>query len=95
MSTKTDWKDICGQLAKKVSFAIDWLAPKGGGTGLIYNSKKGGAIYWKHDFADALELIPGVSVDREIMLISDLPRNKQKKAIKELEARRALKKEAA
>ena len=91
-----DWKFIAEQLAQKVNFAINWLSPKGGGSGVIYNSNTNQAIYWKNSFADALELIPGVTVDREKMLISDLPRPKQKKALAELEARRAVaKKEAA
>jgi hypothetical protein len=40
--------------------------------------------HWNDYFADALELIPGINVDREIMTAKRLPVTQRKKAIKKI-----------
>jgi hypothetical protein len=58
-----DWKAIAKTLAQKAIFAIYNL--KANGTGIIWNMHTGKTIHWKDDFADALELIPRIKIDRE------------------------------
>ncbi|MCW0218367.1 MAG: hypothetical protein OJI67_08605 [Prosthecobacter sp.] len=84
-----DWKEIAFALARQVNFSIQYLAPRGGGSGLLLNIKTGESRHWKEDAADALELIPGLKVDREMMHLMSLPRQQREKKIKTLAARRS------
>lgn len=88
-AAETDWKKIAYALAGKVNFAIQYLAMRGGGSGNLYDSKTGKVTHWKDDLADTLEMLPGLTVDREMMHLCGLPRSQREKAIKALKAKRA------
>lgn len=94
MSTKksaapTDWKSIAEVLAQRVMFAIDHL--KGEGAGVVGDLSKPSSEWqhWRDYFADAIEMIPGVKIDRELMHIRNLPRSKRDKAYADIIKRRA------
>ncbi len=77
-----NWKKIAEGLAQRVNFAVTYL--KAPGSGQILNMKTGKGQSWREYFADGLEAVPGVKVDREIMHLYDLPWTKRKKALREL-----------
>lgn len=87
--TKGQWKDVALTLARQVNFAINYLVPRGGGSGILFNVKTGEQRHWKEDAADALEKIPGVKIDREVMHLMSLPNKQRSKAIEALNKRRA------
>lgn len=81
MSTKTtekepDWKAIAVALWHKVSFAVANFELKG--PGVVIDTKTFEMRHWKDDFADALELMPGVKVDRD-KLHEEKPKKRRKK----------------
>ena len=81
----TDWKAVALALAQRVNFAIQHCDSKGSGmlhleTGLITG--------WRDYMAEAMEMIPGVVIDREIMATLSLPNAKRKKAQTEIKAAR-------
>jgi hypothetical protein len=79
--TETDWKAIAMALGQRVNFAINNLAPKGGGSGQIMTVSDGDKVAklrnWKEHFADAIDLIPGIQVDREVMHANSLPKKER------------------
>lgn len=82
----TDWKSVAIELANKVNFALANLAPRGGGSGLVYNTKTGKTSHWRDGFADALEMLPGLQVDREASHALDLSKKERDKFFKKLRA---------
>jgi len=74
-----NWKAIAETLAKDVLFAINNLTSSG--SGLVMGGspldKEVSLRHWKEMFADSLETIPGVKIDRESMYKS----RKQKKKL--------------
>ncbi len=86
----TDWKKIAEKLAQKVMWSVMYLDTPGR-SGMMINMKTGKSSHWREDFADALEQIPGVRIDREKMRIFSLPYGKQRKARNELDEKRATK----
>jgi hypothetical protein len=88
--TEVDWKEIATQLARRVNFAINHLTSVGSGLVLNYQPEREFAdtIHWRDYFADGMELIPGVKVDRDVLHCLNLPRNKRRKAIDNLKAMR-------
>lgn len=81
-----NWKEIAEQLAQRVNFALGALHSRN--SGLLMNVKTGQARHWREYMADGLEMIPGITVDRELSMTFELPRSKQRKAQKELKAKR-------
>lgn len=75
-----DWKHIATQLARRVNFAIVNCNATGG----IYNAKTNQITGWREYMADGLEMIPGITVDREMMATLDLPKAKRRKVQKEI-----------
>ena len=86
MPTKkeTDWKTIAVELLKRVDFAMQNLRPPPG-SGTLYNLKTGTMRPWREYFADAVEMVPGVTVDREALHAYDLPPKKRKEFFKNRE----------
>lgn len=82
MTAEPDWKAIALHLGQQVNFAITYLSPKSG-SGLILNTNTGETQNWKERFADALERIPGVKVDREAMHALSLPARERRKFFKD------------
>ena len=82
----TDWKAIALSLAQRVNFAMQSCDCKGGG---MLNLETGAVTGWRDYMAEAMEMIPGVVVDREIMATLYLPLAKRKKAQAEIKAARA------
>ena len=86
----TDWKKIALELAQRVNFAVSNL--KAPGSGMIGNFSPGASDvsmqHWMDYFAEAMEMIPGVKVDREVMMVNNLPPSKRKKAWAEIKAAR-------
>lgn len=87
-----DYKVIALELAQRLNFAIQHFQPKGGGA--IYNEKTGSIQGWREYFADGLEMLPGVKVDREILNAMYLPRAKRNKEIQRIKDQRAADKAA-
>ena len=73
----TDWKAIAMKLMRQCEFAIGSLKADGW-EGILLDTS-GPEItqrHWKEDMADAMELIPGLKVNREAM---HQPRKKRRK----------------
>lgn len=88
----TDWKAIALQLGQRVNFAVRNL--KAPGMGIVGNFDKPSSEWqhWHEYFADAMDMVPGVTVDREGMKVYRLPLNKQGKAFRDLATRRSAEK---
>lgn len=85
LGAEPNWKDIACQLAQRVNFAITRLTCSG--SGLLLDLETGTSQHWRDYLADGVELIPGVTVNRELMHTFGLPRSKQKKAQAEIAAK--------
>ena len=83
---ETDWKKIAYALAQRVNFAVTNCECQGGG---MLNSETMQIIGWRDYMVEALEMIPDVKVDREILATLSLPRLKRKKAQADIKASRA------
>ena len=81
--SEPDWKEIAITLWSDVNFAAANL--KTTGSGMLYNPDTGTSRHWKERFADSLELMPGVTVDREAMHAMDLPKKQRLKFFKDRE----------
>jgi hypothetical protein len=82
----TDWKAIALALAQRVNFAMTSCSC---GSGALFDVENGTLTSWRVYMAEAMEMVPGVSVDREIMGTLDLPLGKRKKAQAAIKASRA------
>ena len=82
----TDWKAIAMELARRVNFAVTNLKSNGGG---MLDLNTGKITGWREYMAEGLEMIPGITVDREILATLELPPSKRKKAQAEIKAKRA------
>lgn len=80
---KPDWEAIAMTLGRDVIFALNHL--KAPGSPMIYNREKGEMRHWRERFADSLEMIPEVKVDREAMHALDLPAKERRKFFKDRE----------
>ena len=86
-----DWEEIATALAQRVNFAIANL--KTTGSGVIADMSKPSKQWqhWRDYMADAIEMYPGLTVDRELMHLNELPRIKRAKAHEKIMAERAKK----
>ena len=82
----TDWKAIALALAQRVNFAMTRCSCGGG---MLLHAETGQLTPWREYMAEAMEMIPGVTLDREIMGTLDLPPAKRKKAQAAIKASRA------
>ena len=73
-------------LGQRVNFAIQNCDSKGSG---MLNLETGQITQWRDYMAEAMEMIPGVVIDREIMSTLYLPMAKRKKAQDDIKAKRA------
>lgn len=80
----TDWKSIAIALAQRVNFAVTNLD----GAGMLLNTNTMKTQFWRDYMVEALELMPGVEVDREILATLSLSKSKRKKAQAEIIDRR-------
>lgn len=80
----TDWKAIAMALAQRVNFAVTNCDCKGG----LMNLETGQATGWRDYMVEAMEMIPGLKVDREILGTLHLPLTKRRKAQAEIRKRR-------
>lgn len=87
-----DWKSIALALAQRVNFAVQYCDCKGGG---LMNLETAKVTPWRDYMAEALEMVPGIVIDREILSAMSLPAAKRKKAIAEIKAARKATKEQA
>lgn len=81
----TDWKAIALALGQRVNFAITNLDSKGAG---LFDTQTGTFRSWREYMVEALEMIPGVAVDREVLSTLRLPPAKRRKAQEEIRKRR-------
>ena len=82
----TDWKAIALALAQRVNFAMTRCSC---GSGAMFDVDSGAIFSLREYMAEAMEMIPGVTLDREIMGTLDLPPAKRKKAQAAIKASRA------
>lgn len=82
---EADWKAIALALGQRVNFAVQQCDCKGGG---MFNTETGQITGWRDYMAEALQMIPGVVIDREILATLNLPAAKRKKAQAEIKASR-------
>ena len=82
----TDWKAIAMALGQRVNFAVTNLDCKSGG---MLDLETGKVTPWRDYMVEALEMIPGVKVDREILSTLYLPAAKRRKAQAAIRAARA------
>ena len=75
-----DWKAIALALAQRVNFAMRHL--KCDGSGVIGNLEKPTSEWqhWTRYMAEAMEMIPGVKIDYEMLDTMALPKAQRKKA---------------
>lgn len=73
-----NWQKIAGALYRNCAFAIKYLRGRDG-SDVMVNTVTGKTRHWKHDFADSMEMIPGVKVDRDAMIACGLPRKQRQK----------------
>lgn len=86
-----NWRVIAYELSECLVTALRHLHAKGGGILVNRNDTMDTGIHWRNKFANAIELIPGITVDREMSFICDLPRSQQEPARKKLLEKRKLK----
>jgi hypothetical protein len=84
----TDWKAIALALGQRVNFAVQKCDCKGGG---MLDTETMKITSWRDYMAEALEMIPGVVIDREILGTLNLPLAKRRKAQAEIRAKRTAK----
>lgn len=85
--SEPDWKGIAWKLMRQCEFALTKLKADGW-TGELMDMS-GPTIttrHWKEDMADAMDLIPGVKVDREAMHACSLPKKQRDKFFAERRA---------
>lgn len=80
-----DWKAIALELGQRVNFAIQHLD---GRSGFMFNEKTMEFTHWHDYFAEGMEMLPGVKIDREILATMRLPKRQGDKARREIKARR-------
>ncbi len=87
MTDATNWKEVAIALAQRVNFAMVNCECKGGG---MLNTETMKITNWRDYMAEAMEMIPNVTIDREIMATLNLPRAQRIKEQKRIrEARKA------
>ena len=84
MQDTTDWKKIALALAQRVNFAVTNCKSSGG----LLNSDTGVITPWRDYMVEALELIPGCVVDREVLATLDMPPAQRRKALAQMRARK-------
>lgn len=82
---KTNWEEVARSLAERVDFAVRHLKGDGG----FMDMGTGAFKPWREYMAEGMEMIPGCTVDREILDACSLPKSKRIKAIAEIKAKRA------
>lgn len=82
-----DWKKIAHELARRCVFVATYIRDASG-SGLVMNMKTGKAQHWRDYVADGIEMMPGVTVDRDMLHAQALPRSRRAKAIREIKERR-------
>lgn len=83
---QADWKAIALALAQRVNYAVSNCECKGSG---LLNLETLAVTPWRDYMVEALEMIPGVTVDREMLATLHLAPTKRRKAQAELKAKRA------
>jgi hypothetical protein len=81
----TDWKAIAMALGQRVNWAISHISERG--TGLVLNTTTGESRHWKVYMAEALRMIPGVTIDDDILAAHCLPAGEKRKRFKHLAKR--------
>lgn len=81
----TDWKAIATELAQRVNYAVTYLDCRNAG---LLDLATGKVKPWRHYMVEALEMMPGVVVDREMLDTLSLPPSQRKKAQVDIRARR-------
>jgi hypothetical protein len=81
----TDWKAIAIVLGQRVNWAISHISERG--TGLVLNTNTGESRHWKVYLAEALRMIPGVTINDDILAAHCLPAGEKRKRFKQLAKR--------
>lgn len=81
----TDWKAIAMALGQRVNWAISNISERG--TGLVLNTTTGESRHWKVYMAEALRMIPGVTINDDILAAHCLPAGEKRKRFKQLAKR--------
>lgn len=82
----TDWQAIALALAQRVSFAVNYCTSKVS----LLDAEKQTAKSWRIYMAEGMEMIPGTTVDHEMLATLELPLKKRKAAQAEIKKRRAV-----
>lgn len=89
-----DWKAIATELARGLNFAITHMKPPSSSAGIM-DMKTGSFTPYREYLVECFEKYPGVKIDREMLALCELPPAKRRKALKELQDRRAAEAEKA
>jgi len=81
----TDWKAIAMALGQRVNWAISHISERG--TGLVLSAATGKSRHWKEYMAEALRMIPGLTIDDDILAAHCLPPGEKRKRFKQLAKR--------
>lgn len=73
-----EYEKIIRALGERVQFAINTLRPPAGG-GTMMDMRTGKQQGWKDYCADALEMVPGWKVNRELMNMTPAQRRKARR----------------
>lgn len=79
-----NWKEIAMALGQRVNFAITHMKCDGAGVIADLDRPASEWQHWRDYMADAMEMIPGVKVDREVLHTLNLPRSKRARAQAEI-----------
>lgn len=94
MEAEPDWKAIAQRLARWVKFSVDNLTERRGQSGMLMEEDPStgvpvGLRHWSEHFADALDQVPGLKVDREMLRTMRLSPAKRKAAQARIKLQRA------
>lgn len=73
------WKNIASEMFSALRMCMTCLKAPPGSAGFIANTETRDMKHWREIVADAMEMFPGVEIDRELYHSLDLPK-KQREA---------------
>lgn len=79
---RDDWKNIACEMFKALRMCMTCLKAPPGSAGFISDSELCKMKHWREIVADAMEMFPGVEIDRELYRALDLPKRQRNVILK-------------
>jgi hypothetical protein len=74
---RDDWKNIACEMFKALRMCMTCLKAPPGSAGFVANTTTRDMKHWREIVADAMEMFPGVEIDRELYHSLDLPKRQR------------------